>query len=368
MGYWRLAVVLCVAGWGWPVWGQTAARPGNENDPMDRPAEYGVRFTPTMARSLAGKMTEQFFVNHHQLDKSKADKVTEMIARRVMQFAHQNDTAGQDLAEFAFTELLENTRANHGRGMNEGMPKRLAQGIGSRVVPIMPSIRDLTNGVLQDVRPELSFKEQLKLTGEVAAANVALDAFEKNMQGWAKGEVDPFGNPFEDRQAELQKDQKGETRALRAARSSAEGASKSKPGTEWQTYVEEAKKYYQLDPSQAAAADSLLRDYQQRAEIAVGKLEEWRARVYRNKLFVSLSMRLPGGWQNNPMRILMDRDGEEMKEPLEALGDGLKGRIEEIPTAGQREAAEQRVRAAFVEAGLNLDEPPATAPAEEAEK
>jgi hypothetical protein len=250
--------------------------------------------------------------------------------------------------------------------MNNGIPRRLAQGIGTRLSPIMPSVRDFTNGILSDVRPELSFKEQLKLTAEVAGVNVALDVFEKNMQNWAKGEVDPFGNPFEDRAEELKKDEKGETRALRNARRMAEEAAKARPGSEWKAYVEDAKKYYQLDPAQAEAADSLLREYQQRAEIAVGGLNEWRARLYRSQLFMQLSTRLPGGWQNSPFRILMDRDGKVSGEPLEALGDELKGRIEEIPTAGQREAADKLVRDALVEIGFDVNAAPTTAAAEEA--
>ncbi|MGB4259885.1 MAG: hypothetical protein WBL15_19475, partial [Phycisphaerae bacterium] len=173
----------------------------------------------------------------------------------------------------------------------------------------------------------------------------------------ASGErLDFGGNPFENPEDRFKKDETGQTRVLKNVRSRAEARSNRPIGGEWDQYVEEAKKYYQLDASQAAVADSLLRDYKERAKVAVGGEREWQARVYRNRLWWGISITLPGQW-NHPLRLLLDREAQRIDEPLAALGDELKERIEAIPTQAQREAAEQRIQLALKEKGLLFEEP-----------
>jgi hypothetical protein len=365
---------ILAAGLGLPAWAQNAGPGAPADDPMARPSEYGIRFTPEMARGIAKEITRGLFVRRYELDESKADQATELMARRFMEFAHQNEEACQDTIEFAIGEMTNQIADRHGQNM-PGLPKSVAQGVGTRLLPIMPAIREMINGTMQDVRPMLSLKQQLRFTGEMTAANIALDAFEKNMRKWSSGEVEPEGNPFRDPDREPRKDENGESQALRSARLWAENESNRAPGSAWEQYVEEAKKYYELDPSQAASVDSLLRDYQERARVAVGDQEQWRARLYRNRFLWNMSIQLPGRWQANPVRILLENEYVKMQEPLEALGDELKQRIDEVPTQAQRAAAEHRMRNLFAEKGLQIEEaaaatteraaPTETAPAEE---
>lgn len=345
---------------------QQAAVPSEADDPAERPTEHGIRLTPGMARSFAGVMAKEVFASRYELDESKRAQATEAIARRIMQLAHKHEERGQEFFEFVFATALE---AQSERRNRRGPPSGLVKGIGERILPVMPDIREAANGIMQDVRPMLSFKQQLKMTADVAMVNVALDAFEKNMQKWASGEtIDATGNPFESEEQRLKKDENGQTQTLRNALSRAEAQSKRAPGSEWDEYVEEAKKYYELDSSQAAMADSILRDYKERAKAAVGGEDAWKATVYRNRLWSGMSLALAGRW-NNPLRALLDRELQQVREPLDALGDELKDRIDAIPTQAQRDAAERRLMDAFRQKDLPIDPPEvaATSPAAHAE-
>jgi hypothetical protein len=324
-------------------------------DPMGGPSEYGLRFTPAMARGLSKEIIKNVFVRRYELDEAKTEQATELMSRRLMQFAHQNEEGGQELFEFFFSEMANRVAGNRGQDTG-GLPREVMQGLGTRLLPTMPAIREVANGMVQDIRPMLGFKQQLKLTGEVAVMNVALDAFEKNMQSWSKGDADPFGDPFRSDEADLKKDENGETRLTRNAKSSAEAQTKAPPWANWGDYVEEAKKYYQLDPAQSEAADSVLREYQERAQFAVGGEADWHQRAYRNRVLCSMSASLRGRW-GNPLRILLDADFARMREPAEALEKEMKERIEQIPTRSQRETAERRMLATLREKGLYLEEP-----------
>jgi hypothetical protein len=345
----------CFAWLAWPAFAQTAGSGAEVNDPMASPTEYGIRLTPGMARAMSRWTIREVFVKRYELDESRVDEATELMARRIMQFAHEHEAAGRELIEFAITEALEHKTRSRDEGM-EGMPLGLARGIGTRLLPVMPSIRDATDGVMQDIRPMLSLKQQIRFTGEVTAVNVALDAFDKNMQRWAAGDVDPFGDPFKSGDAKFKKDADGQTQTLKRIRGGAEADSRREPGGDWDRYVEQAKQYYQLDESQAAAADSLLRDYKQRAKIAVAPEDEHRAKVYQNSLWCQFATELPGRWWGNPLNILLYERSGKLDAPVEALGEELRGRIDEIPTRAQREAAESRVWATFAEKGLKVDE------------
>src|SRR5690606_38507344 len=107
--------------------------------------------------------------------------------------------------------------------------------------------------------------------------------------------------------------------------------------TQWELYVKQAAEFYGFDPAQTATAESLLREYLDRAGTLL-RDEAWRTRVYRNRLYSGLLWQMFG----LPSRMSMDVINEEyerLQEPIRALGFELKSRIEQIPTAAQREAA-----------------------------
>jgi hypothetical protein len=354
MRWWVGAVIW--AGLAGSVVAQDRAPAAGSGDSWNRTTEVGVRLTPEMARAGARLFTEKYLVSEFELDPAKVDQATELMARRIMQLAHEHEEAGQEFIEFAMTTALEFQVKNRNGAEDTGFPVDLAKGVGTRLVPLIPSIREATNGVMQDVRPLLSFKQQLKFTGQIALANVALDALDKNMRRWSTGEVDEFSDPFDDPEATEKRDAAAEKQRLDNARKAAEARSKQRLGAQWEEYVKAAKEYYQMDDAQGQAADSLLREYQERAKTAIGSEAEWRKRIYANQFWQMFSMELPGKWGGNPLYVMLDRERETLREPLDKLEEELKQRIDEIPTQAQREAAEARITAAFAAKGVKIEE------------
>ena len=328
----------------------------DENDPPaenDQPTELGIRLTPGMARGMARTITRELLVRHYEMDEAKVPEMTEILARRLMKVAHANEEKAQETIEWAATEWVRYA-AERPEAEQEGVPKALGQGLGQRLLPLMPVARELLDGAVSDIRPMLPIKGQLKLAGELTVAKMGMDAFEKNMEKWSKGDVDPFANPFDPNDnREVKKDAEGLSRQFREAKNSAESQSRQPPGAEWRYYLDEAKKYYAFDASQIAAGESLFRDFQQRALVVIGSDPDWKSKSYRNRLWGMLVWQLPGRW-DNPIRIFVDRNTKKATAPLQELGEEFKQRVDELATQAQRDAAEKRIDDALLAKGVDV--------------
>ncbi len=334
---------------------EDAGRVSVPDDPMSRPTEYGIRFTPKMARGMSDIFARHVCVHHYKLDESRVDEASEAIARRLMELAHANDRdqRGQELAEFAIGEVFnELAKSRNGRGL-DGLPRNLGMGIGKRILPMMPDLRECVRNVGQDLRPMLAMKEQLKLGRDLILIKTGLDAFEANMKLWAAGDVDPHANPFEPRDKEIETDENGESQALKMARSRAQD-DLEKQWSEWEKYVEQAKAFYEFDESQSATAGSVLRELTERARSVVQD-ETWHKQAYRNRVWASMFWALRLG-RNNPLRECIEEHYREMAQPIKDLEEELKHRIDQIPTQAQRGAAQQRIMAALIEQGFEPDQ------------
>jgi hypothetical protein len=346
-----------------PAWAQEAGSGAGADDPLGGPSEHGVRFTPGMATAIGRTFVREVLIDRYEMDESKAEQATEILARRFMEFAHQHEDAGQELLENLIVQGLEMDTTNRRDGF-QGMSLGLARELAARMPALMPAIREAMNGAAGDVRPLLPLKGQLRLTGELALANLAADAFEKNLARWSKGEVQPFADPFVESQPRAKKAEDGETRVLKDAREAAERSSHL-PVKWMESYLEDGKKYYQLDPSQSAAGESLVREYVERIRAAVGGEEEWRREVSGDRFWMTIAMEMPGNWNNPLSARLWERFWNKLMLARE-LHFEFAARVEEIATQAQREAAEKRVQAALKEKGYEWEaftEVTATAPA-----
>jgi hypothetical protein len=312
------------------AWGQAADQAENP-DP-----EPVVRFTPEMARGLARRYTRQVLMRRYELDEKKADELAEPVARRIMAMAHAHDDRGGEFVEFVMSQAI---RAEAEGRSGAGMTPEVAKGIAERILPMLPAVRDLVRDVGNDIRPKLPFKQQFKLMGDMAIAGTAINAFEQNLHRWERGEVDPFGDPFRSQEAP-QKEADGTTQQLKRARKSAADHIESawKP---WAAYVEDVKKLYDLDASQAATADSLLREYTERASHLAAD-QQWRDRMYQNRLWYSLMQNLRMS-HANPLWFRLEDQLPELMDPIARLELELKRRLDELPTVAQRAAADQKV-------------------------
>lgn len=322
---------------------------GQEDARLTQPSEYGIRFTPGMARSIAKEVVKHNFRRRYELPEEKETEAVDMVTRRLMEMAHKLDGPGQELVE-RFVEEQFKTMATDG---HQGfMPQGFGKEFADRLLPMMPAIRDLTRNVSQDIRPMLPMKQQLKMAGELMAVKTAMDGFEDTMKKWSSGEVTVYDDPFNPRRREVKRDETGQSKELQGAYKNAEAELERVPAREWENYLKQFKEFYQLDAGQAATADSIFREFTERAQRLTSD-PGWRARFYRNVMWRQFLWNLPNAW-NHPVRALIEDQQEELLDPLNKLGVDFRTRLDTIPTDMQRRTAQQAVEADLQEKGFDI--------------
>ena len=325
---------------------EAPAQPASPSDPTLRPTEIGTRFTPGMAQAIAEAYTRDVLVRRYQLPEDQHAAAHDAVAHRLMKMAHTLDTESHQAAIEDLLTTMMNLSTRRGSGLWEVGPK-----ISGDIVPMMPAIRSLIGGVAKDVRPMLPFKQQMKLAGDLVIVNTGLDAFDSTMQRWADGDVQPGENPFRSNPRPIQRDEDGRSKVLKAAEKTAQALLDKIEVNKWADYVEQAKQFYDMDDAQISTADSILRESLQRAR-AIAQNDDWRDRVYRNRVWRTMSWRLSSSGWYGPLRTLLDREYESLIEPIKALGQEMKDRIDGIPTDAQKRAAEERLWADLADFGL----------------
>jgi hypothetical protein len=339
-------MVLAACGFAILLGSTTRGQQVQPSDSLMRPTDIGTRFTPGMAEAIAESYTKDVLVRRYQLPEDQLDVAHEAIAYRLMTMAHTLDTASHQAAIENLLTTMMNLSASRGSGLWEVGPQ-----ISKDVTPMIPAVRDLIGGVANDVRPMLPFKQQMKLAGDLLMVNTSLDAFESTMQRWAEGDIQPGESPFRQNRRPVELDAEGRSKALKAAEKSARAVLDKIEVNQWADYVEQAKQFYDMDDAQGSTADSILREYSQRAE-AITQTNDWRNRMFQNRVWRSLSWRLPGSGWYSPLRSLLDREYESLIEPIRALGNEMKDRIDGIPTEAQKRTAEESLLADLADFGL----------------
>jgi hypothetical protein len=343
----RRAGVLALFAVGTMAAGLIAANP--PGDPTG-PAE-GVRFTPGMARALAGVYTREVLKNRYQLPDDKTEAAQELVARRLMQMAHKVDEPGRDLLERFVEEQLD--QQSRDEGVGGFMPPGFGREFADRVAPILPEVRQLVRDVSQDVRPMLGMKQQLKMAGDLMGFKTAVDGFEETMKKWSSGEITDYSDPFRPQRMK-KKGEDGETETLKNARQGAKADVERLRADGWKSYLDKMKQLYGLDEAQVATGESILREYADREKRLIAD-PAWRERSYRGTLWSNLVWQLPNAYMH-PARQLLEDQRAEAREPLDQLENDFKSRLERIPTSAQRRTAEVRVQNLLKEKGLQTTE------------
>jgi len=210
-GLGAVAWLAVVVGWALPAPAQRV--PAEAGSPADQPTSFGIRFTPGMARSLAGGYV-RMLTERYELDPSKVDQTEDAVARRFMALAHRLDDEGFGEALEGMVEGILAGQMDAGR--QDGMNLKSAQAMAEGLKPVMPAIREMIRGVAQDVRPMLAAKQQIKFGADLLTFNTAMDAFEQNLDRWSRGEIQPYENPFAPG-GKPRLDESGRSPALKAA-------------------------------------------------------------------------------------------------------------------------------------------------------
>ncbi|MBN1490052.1 MAG: hypothetical protein JXA69_09055 [Phycisphaerae bacterium] len=322
------------------------------DEPASAADTIGLRFTPEIARGMARLITKEMFVNRYDMAPERVDDVADRVAHRLMAFAHEHQDQAQEFAEFIGGEMLAYFNAPDRKPGRAGIPRSLGTGFGKRMLPIMPSVRKLIAGVREDAQPLLPPKQQVRLMGDMMALGAAMDVFESHMKRWSKGDVDPYANPFQPDISDSEPGQTGESPALERAKGQAQWSVADSKQVSWKQYVTHAKELYALDEAQAATADSILAEAISRAE-QIKTAPTWYESIYRIAVWSHL-WRYMGLSYDHPAHAHLVDVLDEQQIVLDEIGEELRVRVDEIPTDAQREAAEQRIRAAMAGTGYDV--------------
>lgn len=325
-------------------------------------AEYALRLTPAMARGMAREFVHDELIRRYEIDASHEEELRELVARRIMESAHEVDTpesqaALQRLMANFFNMVLESERTH--RGLNAS--PEVAKPLGQDLLPLLPHARELVRKVGQDVRPMMSMKQQLRLAADLMAAKTVLDGFEETMKRWAAGDVRPGDDPFDDDGHErVQLNAEGVSEQVRQAREQSANEDRlNRLQSAWEQYVNNAAEFYGFDEAQRATADSIVRETVTRAAAAVGDSEQ-QALEAGHRFWLRFWRELgPEFRGEQPVLYLLLRRSGKMHEPFNKLTDELKQRVDRIARQDQLRAAEQRMNERLAKSGYRPPEPAA---------
>ncbi len=317
------------------------------DDPMSAPTEYGFTLTPDLAKSMASMYVQEYMVEHLEMDESKKDEAVEKAARRMMELAHKLDGDGHMLIERFVEEQMDSDHQSF-------IPKGFRKEFGERLLPMMPEIRQFWTDMNRDLRPMLTFKQQMKMAGELTAINTGFEMFEERMKKWAAGEAES-DNPFdfdsnEPEVEQVELNEEGISDHLVSARNTANSSVLDMQSNEWSRYLDQFRAFYELDDAQFASAEALMRRH---LELLDQNLRDpdWKARYYRNRLWTMMLNRLDRHWEH-PLNHILTAEYETLMREVAAHRNAFKLELLQIPTQAQQQAAMQRMRDLLVERGI----------------
>lgn len=341
---WSLLLVLAVGAL--PVMSaeMTAqTQPPDQADPLGPPTERGIRWTPEMARLLADKLARHF-AEGYELDNSKVEKASEVIARRLMAAIHANGEPVQATLEMVLTEMAEKAARRWEPGYTVRdtiMTPKFCQRLAEHGLPLVPAVRRLCSDIARDIRPMLVLEQQAKLGADLTISTEALTVLEQKMQRWADGLARTGENPLAGDHSD-ERDESGRSKTLQDARYAAEAEldKKDRIAMFWGHYLARTEQFYGLDQRQRAAADLVLEEYLEGLERLLND-SEWRTGMYQARLWLDMApVVLP--W-DSPLRDMPDRQYAKYNQQLDDLGDEFRLRLDKIPTESQRAEAAARV-------------------------
>ncbi|MFH1417206.1 MAG: hypothetical protein ABII12_02850 [Planctomycetota bacterium] len=318
------------------------------SDFMMKPTEVGVRFTPRMARAISGQFVKEM-KGRYDLNDAQVESIRGVISRQMMKVVSENAKTGRDIIETMMETMIEN---------DGQFPKDAAMDFAKLAKPIVPALKKFFADTSGEISAEMTIKQRLKFTGDVAAATAGLIVFEDRMKRWEEGKVGDGANPFydpidKDPEAASQPDDPGEHPEYRQARQGTRQWMEWQFNVEerWGRYVDFAIEFYGLDEAQTNAVKAILKECTERA--AAIKTPEWTAKMTDNRIAQRLSWRAGGAmFSRGPWMFMLDSEYEKLKQPLDDLELELKRRLSAIPDSTQRAKAMESVRETLAEKGL----------------
>jgi len=299
--------------------------------------------TPGIARAIGSLIAQEPLKDIYGLDEAAQEKAADLIARRLMQTAHENQEQGQAFFEFAFESVIE----SQGR-LTPELGKRWAE----LSVPLVAPARECWLGVVEDLRPLIPPEKQARYAADTIAMTLFFDGYTKKMARWKEGNVgereDPF-NVHHEPKRQATASAPSEPDELADARRRGEQILDYQTVRRWRQYVNEAVSYYQFDEAQQETAESILAELSERA----GQIttDDWRAKAVLNRIKWQLGHR-DMGLRNTPWIWQVEQEWDDLMHPFNEMTRQLQRRLDAIPTAAQRAAADKPITERFAKLGL----------------
>lgn len=312
-------------------------------------------FTPPIIDLAIDRLMDEMG-RHYEFDEDQLYSARQTVKDRFPQFIMENRDDIIRVANDWMAALL---------GEEPPDPEVVADW-AQRARPLMEDFVGLVRESADEMREFMTEEQQIKLDGELAAAEVAVGYATQRLDNWAAGGFDPvtewhrspeFKQHERERMEELEAEQaeasaeavRGRLAAVgteleqpagRQPDATQEKAVESKPRAgaardEWDRYVAEFIQRYRLDEAQRNTAHKIL-----------NSLKDSRDKYLRRKLpdIKRLEQRLTGA-QTQDDRAALRKAYTRLNAPLERYFQMLKDRLDRIPTRKQRAAAAQADRA-----------------------
>ncbi len=356
----QMSAVVCALFWAALVAAQTEnpAESGKrlDDETLMQPTRLGLRLTPEMARGGARIWVENGLRGSLDLDEQQCTRMAELISRRVMEMGHQNTPQLQGFSECIFESMI--AMGPGGGQWDAEKGRRFAE----RAEPLIPELRHFFDGLVEDFGPVLDDRQLERFLGKVDWVKSDLDGFEARMERWRKGEIKEGEHPFSgsrENRNELDA-QDPETvrreqreRTLRRAERQLERTLMDYGPQAWEQFFDGARDFFKFDEKQTTEGRRVLADYAARyREMMTDELKE---RIRRNRVMYFANNRFRDQ-PYAPWFHHLERDFDEMIQPVSDMGKECIDAILALVTPEQRRAAMKTVQNAAAEHGLSPDE------------
>ena len=276
---------------------------------------YRMWNVDSMIRQASDNVSRRYNLNPEQ-----AEFTRKMMFERVTKFLADN--------EEAIWPLVRDLARQQLTGKPPG--PETAKRIGEAALPIVETAKKAIyeaneewGDILSEEQKQLHEFDLREMEGQFAQVNRNFEEFQAG-----KPKPNPMFPEYEPKAGEPPRPKRpGGIRTLR--RRQEDG---------WSRYVQSFIRRYQLDPGQRGTADSILRELKQDAEDhRASKAVEFKAVEKRfNEAVASGDLK---------KRMAAKREESVLNRRLEDLFEELKGRLDKIPTPGQKKAYQQSLDA-----------------------
>lgn len=373
---WILAVVMLAAG---PASAQQQDPNQPQRDAQERQQDdegpiFVFEITPQLLYNGLDKLVEKRLAKDYDLDEYQYEEMRQLLHRHVPKFLREHKEELQGL----WVEWVETISAD------EPPDPEYVADWASRLLPVVKEAEGMVDSMSEDMREFLDDRQQVLLDGYLAAINVGMRPLTNRLHVFKEGGFEPerdwpgyrhvrHREPEEMRQLRKKMDQArnhamarsrgtGDRSGPSAARASdpelVEHVETAKPKPtakrskgEWERYVEDFIRRYQLNDEQKQKAYSFLK--QQSAQRDRHLLRKAPEIERITKMFNNAG-------DDKKKITLAEARRERLYQPIDRMFQKLKQKLDTLPTRDQRKAA---AMAASKEA-----KPPQSAPTRAAEK